>query len=133
MLSLAEGPLEVNVNHLFYMDDLKVYSPRWDDIVKAQEGIQRVADELGLRMNPSKCAVHSLHMSQPQIMTAGLEDIPVLGSNSLYKYLGAEEQNTLVSTDHLWSRVREKTLKQHGGSCSATSQFAQRSTDIIKW
>ncbi|KAK6046815.1 hypothetical protein COOONC_15680 [Cooperia oncophora] len=108
MLSLAEGPLEVN--HLFYMDDLKVYSPRWDDIVKAQEGIQRVAGELGLRMNPSKCAVHSLHMPQPQIMTAGLEDIPVLGSNSLYKYLGAE-QNTLVSMDHLWSRVREKAVE----------------------
>ncbi|KAK6056554.1 reverse transcriptase [Cooperia oncophora] len=51
-LTLPEGPLEIN--HLFYMDDLKVYSPRWDDIVKAQEGIQKVAGELGLRMNPSK-------------------------------------------------------------------------------
>ncbi|KAK6046355.1 hypothetical protein COOONC_16140 [Cooperia oncophora] len=44
-MMMLEGPLEIN--HLFYMDDLKVYSPRWDDIVKAQEGIQKVAGELG--------------------------------------------------------------------------------------
>ncbi|PIO56539.1 hypothetical protein TELCIR_22061, partial [Teladorsagia circumcincta] len=107
MLTLADGPLELN--HLFYMDDLKVYSPKWEDIVKAREGIERVAGELGLHMNPSKCAVHSLHLPRPDNTADGMEQIPVLGSNSLYKYLGAE-QNTLVDMDHLWSRVREKAL-----------------------
>ncbi|KAK6058236.1 hypothetical protein COOONC_04200 [Cooperia oncophora] len=115
-LTLPEGPLEIN--HLFYMDDLKVYSPRWDDmvysprwddIVKAQEGIQKVAGELGLRMNPSKCAVNSLNHPPPLVTTPGMEEIPVLGSSSLYKYLGAE-QNALVSVDQLWSRTREKAL-----------------------
>ncbi|KAK5975233.1 Reverse transcriptase domain-containing protein [Trichostrongylus colubriformis] len=91
------------------MDDLKVYSPRWDDIVKAKEGIQKVAGELGLRMNPNKCAVHSLHMPAPGNMTAGMDEIPILGSSSLYKYLGAE-QNTLISMDHLWTRVCESAL-----------------------
>ncbi|KAK6018749.1 reverse transcriptase [Ostertagia ostertagi] len=108
MLTLADGPLVIN--HLFYMDDLKVYSPKWDDIVKAREGIERVAGELGLHMNPSKCAVHSLHLPQTDIMADEMGGIPVLGSNSLYKYLGAE-QSTLVSMDHLWSRVREKALE----------------------
>ncbi|KAK6050692.1 hypothetical protein COOONC_11803 [Cooperia oncophora] len=70
-LTLPEGPLEIN--HLFYMDDLKVYSPRWDDIVKAQEGIQKVAGELGLRMNPSKCAVNSLNHPPPLVTTPGME------------------------------------------------------------
>ncbi|KAK5973423.1 reverse transcriptase, partial [Trichostrongylus colubriformis] len=107
LLTLADGPLEIN--HLFYMDDLKVYSPRWDDIVKAKEGIQKVAGELGLRMNPNKCAVHSLHMPAPENMTAGMDEIPILGSSSLYKYLGAE-QNTLISMDHLWTRVSESAL-----------------------
>ncbi|KAK6035833.1 hypothetical protein COOONC_26662 [Cooperia oncophora] len=102
-----KGPLEIN--HLFYMDDLKVYSPRWDDIVKAQEGIQKVAGELGLRMNPSKCAVNSLNHPPPLVTTPGMEEIPVLGTSSLYKYLGAE-QNALVSVDQLWSRTREKAL-----------------------
>ncbi|KAK6061826.1 hypothetical protein COOONC_00504 [Cooperia oncophora] len=106
-LTLPEGPLEIN--HLFYMDDLKVYSPRWDDIVKAQEGIQKVAGELGLRMNPSKCAVNSLNHPPPLVTTPGMDEIPVLGSSSLYKYLGAE-QNALVSVDQLWSRTREKAL-----------------------
>ncbi|KAK6056551.1 hypothetical protein COOONC_05941 [Cooperia oncophora] len=33
-MMMLEGPLEIN--HLFYMDDLKVYSPKWDDIVESQ-------------------------------------------------------------------------------------------------
>nr|CDJ97822.1 RNA-directed DNA polymerase (reverse transcriptase) domain containing protein [Haemonchus contortus] len=81
-LTLACEPL--TINHIFYMDDLKVYSPSWDDIVKAKEGIQKVAGELGLRLNPSKCAVNSLNQPRPNEMTPSMDDIPVLGSNSLY-------------------------------------------------
>ncbi|XGW13222.1 hypothetical protein V3C99_013673 [Haemonchus contortus] len=106
-LTLACEPL--TINHIFYMDDLKVYSPSWDDIVKAKEGIQKVAGELGLRLNPSKCAVNSLNQPRPNEMTPSMDDIPVLGSNSLYKYLGAE-QTSLISWDQLWSRVRTNAM-----------------------
>ncbi|PIO61861.1 hypothetical protein TELCIR_16600 [Teladorsagia circumcincta] len=104
-LTPNSGPLEIN--HQFYMDDLKVYTSRWEDIPTAKLAIEKVAGELGLKMNPSKCAVTSLCAPQQLTSAIGMEDIPVLGSSSLYKYLGAE-QNALISTDHLWTRIIEK-------------------------
>ncbi|KAK6045353.1 hypothetical protein COOONC_17142, partial [Cooperia oncophora] len=98
----SEGSLEVG--HIFYMDDLKVYTTNWADLVKAKAGIQKVAEQLGLRMNPSKCAVKSVNTMEREQTEVG--DIPILGSNSLYKYLGAE-QGTLVSMRQLWNRVRK--------------------------
>ncbi|KAK6048821.1 hypothetical protein COOONC_13674 [Cooperia oncophora] len=97
----SEGSLEVG--HIFYMDDLKVYTTSWDDLAKAKAGIQKVAKQLGLRMNPSKCAVKSLNTAKEEQIEMG--EIPILGSNSFYKYLGAE-QGTLVSMGQLWSRVQ---------------------------
>ncbi|KAK6058234.1 hypothetical protein COOONC_04198 [Cooperia oncophora] len=44
MLALADGP--VDNNHHLHMNDIIVHSPKWDDIVNAQEGTQRVAEEL---------------------------------------------------------------------------------------
>ena len=60
-------------------------------------------------MNPSKCAVSSLNQPQLAITSPGMEDIPVLGSSSLYKYLGAE-QNALINMEQLWARTTEKAL-----------------------
>ncbi|KAK6018747.1 reverse transcriptase [Ostertagia ostertagi] len=105
-LSPNSEPLEIN--HQFYMDDLKVYTSRWDDIAKAKQGIEKVAGELGLQMNPTKCAVNSLNVPQQLTATEEMENIPVLGSSSLYKYLGAE-QNALINIDELWTRVVAKS------------------------
>ncbi|KAK6056552.1 hypothetical protein COOONC_05942 [Cooperia oncophora] len=60
-------------------------------------------------MNPSKCAVNSLNQPQLGISSPGMEDIPILGSSSLYKYLGAE-QNALINMEQLWARTIEKAL-----------------------
>ncbi|KAK5970654.1 reverse transcriptase [Trichostrongylus colubriformis] len=97
----SEGSLEVS--HIFYMDDLKVYTTNWEDLVKAKAGIQKVADQLGLRMNPSKCAVKSINPSGKE--QVGVGEIPILGSSSFYKYLGVE-QGALVVMNEVWPRVR---------------------------
>ncbi|PIO59921.1 reverse transcriptase [Teladorsagia circumcincta] len=99
--SKGEGSLEVG--HIFYMDDLKVYTTNWRDLVKAKVGIQRVAEQLGLKMNPQKCAVKSLNVAAEGGTEIG--EIPILGLNSFYKYLGAE-QDTLVSMREVWQRVQ---------------------------
>ncbi|VDO05992.1 unnamed protein product [Haemonchus placei] len=98
----SEGRLEMN--HIFYMDDLKVYTTSWEDLVKAKVGIQRVAEQLGLKMNPSKCAVKTLNTTAGE--QTGMGDIPILGSNSFYKYLGME-QGALVSMRQVWPRVQK--------------------------
>ncbi|KAK6019318.1 hypothetical protein OSTOST_15054 [Ostertagia ostertagi] len=101
--SSARGEGSFEVGHIFYMDDLKVYSTSWDDLVKAKAGIQRVAEQLGLKMNPQKCAVKSLNAAAEGRTEIG--EIPILGLNSFYKYLGAE-QDALVSMREVWQRVQ---------------------------
>ncbi|KAK6026014.1 hypothetical protein OSTOST_08071 [Ostertagia ostertagi] len=105
--SLTQDSIPLEMNHQFYMDDLKVYTPKWEDVMLAKESIEKVAGELGLRMNPSKCAISSLNASEQLTLTPAMEEIPILGSNSLYKYLGAE-QNILVNMEQMWKRVIDK-------------------------
>ncbi|VDP05975.1 unnamed protein product [Heligmosomoides polygyrus] len=94
----------LTIGHIFYMDDLKVYTTSRGDLLKAKDGIPRVAQQLGLRMNPNKCAVNSLNGSAGGDV-GDMGEIPVLGANSLYKYLGAE-QNTVVAMADVWQRVQ---------------------------
>ncbi|XGW16299.1 hypothetical protein V3C99_001622 [Haemonchus contortus] len=86
------------------MDDFKVYTTSWEDLVKAKVGIQRVAEQLGLKMNPGKCAVKTLNTTAGE--QTGMGDIPKLGSNSFYKCLGME-QGALVSMRQVWPRVHK--------------------------
>ncbi|VDP40332.1 unnamed protein product [Heligmosomoides polygyrus] len=53
-------------------------------------------------MNPNKCAVHSLNSSTGE---GNVGEIPMLGANSLHKYLGVE-QGTLISMSDVWPRVQ---------------------------
>ncbi|VDO21611.1 unnamed protein product [Heligmosomoides polygyrus] len=77
----------LTIGHIFYMDDLKVYTTSRSHLLKAKDGIQLVAKQLGLRMNPDKCAVESLNGPAGSGET-DIGEIPLLGANSLYKYLG---------------------------------------------
>ncbi|KAK6019317.1 reverse transcriptase [Ostertagia ostertagi] len=101
----SDGALQAS--HVFYMDDLKVWTPDWENLMKARKGIQRVAGQLGMKMNMSKCAIRSINsedMGRDHVAEVG--SIPILGGAEVYKYLGAE-QTGLVCFEELWSRVAE--------------------------
>ena len=100
----CNGPMMAG--HIFYMDDLKVYTTTYENLVKAKDGIHRVARQIGLRMNPAKCAMKSLNSTDLREGRSGMDEIPILGTSSLYKYLGAE-QNTFINMEQLWRRVEE--------------------------
>ncbi|VDM70817.1 unnamed protein product, partial [Strongylus vulgaris] len=87
------------------MDDLKIYTPVWEDMALARTGIQSLFGQLGLELNTRKCASRSLNWA----FTAQLDSIPILGSNEFYKYLGAE-QNGLVCIGDLFNRVETAAL-----------------------
>ncbi|KAK6045390.1 hypothetical protein COOONC_17105 [Cooperia oncophora] len=114
----SDGALQVN--HVFYMDDLKVFTPDWESLMVARKGIQRVAGRLGLEMNMSKCAIRSLNsedMGRDRADEVG--GIPILGGTEVYKYLGAE-QTGLICFEDLWHRVAERRRLRHEG-CSSVS------------
>ena len=99
----SDGALEMS--HILYMDDLKVYATSWEDLVEAKAGIKRIAGQLGLALNARKCAVRSLNGADMHIDRVGvLDTIPVLSATELYKYLGTE-QNSLTCIGSLLDRV----------------------------
>ncbi|KHJ85941.1 reverse transcriptase [Oesophagostomum dentatum] len=89
----------LELSHIFYMDDLKIFTTGQDELELARDGVQRQFAALGLTINARKCATFSLNCNPIQ-----LDSIPVLGMSECYKYLGAEQRG-LVSIGELWSRV----------------------------
>ncbi|KAK5978004.1 reverse transcriptase [Trichostrongylus colubriformis] len=104
----SDGALQVG--HVFYMDDLKVFTPDWYELTKAKNGIQLIAGQLGLALNNSKCAIRSMNSADVGLdRVKEMGTIPILGGSQVYKYLGAEE-TTLVCFEDLWSRVAEHAM-----------------------
>ncbi|KAK5965746.1 hypothetical protein GCK32_001676 [Trichostrongylus colubriformis] len=48
----SDGSLQVG--HVFYMDDLKVFTPDWYELTKAKNRIRLIVEQLGLALNNSK-------------------------------------------------------------------------------
>ncbi|KAK6047266.1 hypothetical protein COOONC_15230 [Cooperia oncophora] len=110
-LTLPEGPPEVN--HLFFF-----------------------TGELGLRMNPSKCAVNSLnHPPPPLVTTPGMDEIPVLGSSSLYKYLGAEQERSSVMAENRLedevTRIAQASIQVKDRTFAAATEAARAISTLV--
>ncbi|KAK6745358.1 hypothetical protein RB195_011844 [Necator americanus] len=124
----------LQVEHILYMDDLKIYSPNKDDMTLARRGIQDMFGSLGLELNTRKCASRSLNCaSSGQVQ---LDNIPILGgAKELHKYLGAE-QNSLVRVGELFDRVvsaameTAKRLQRPDGSPESQVQKELFSSDL---
>ncbi|KHJ76555.1 hypothetical protein OESDEN_23825 [Oesophagostomum dentatum] len=93
------------------MDDLKVYTKEWDQLLKAKTGIENIAGAIGLRLNPKKCAIKSINYTDEDSRGSinRISEIPIMGNNTLYKYLGAE-QNTLNEIEEMWTRAESSAL-----------------------
>ncbi|KHJ80270.1 reverse transcriptase [Oesophagostomum dentatum] len=98
----SEGVLELG--HILYMDDLKIYTPEREGLEVALDGIVGLFGQLGLELNARKCATRCLN--SPGASQVQLDLIPSLGATELYRYLGAE-QNTLVCIGDLLDRVEQ--------------------------
>ncbi|VDO27386.1 unnamed protein product [Heligmosomoides polygyrus] len=81
----SDGPLRVS--HVFYMDDLKVFTPDWYNLMKARDGIQAVVKQLGLELNKNKCAIRSVNHPDTVTRASEVGSIPILGGSVVYKYL----------------------------------------------
>lgn len=103
----------VDLNHQFYMDDLKIYARTYEDLNHALEVVKRASTGLGLTINPSKCA-RAYNGVQPTAAVASngvTEQIPVLGTQSTYKYLGIH-QNVEVSYTAALDEIKHRFLEK---------------------
>uniref|UniRef100_A0A1I7S6I4 Reverse transcriptase domain-containing protein n=1 Tax=Bursaphelenchus xylophilus TaxID=6326 RepID=A0A1I7S6I4_BURXY len=78
------GQVAIQVSHVFYMDDLKVYCPRVADQRRMEQNIPQLFGEIGLSINASKSAAAAAVGRYVE------SELPVLGTKDEYKYLGIE-------------------------------------------
>ena len=88
---------EHKVNHLLYMDDLKVYAKNRMQLSSLLETVKIYSDDIGMQFGLDKCAVidvkkGSVTMTENLEMMEG-EEVRGLGTNDSYKYLGVMESD----------------------------------------
>jgi Reverse transcriptase (RNA-dependent DNA polymerase) len=100
----------LTLNHLFYMDDLKIFTTSPEMVEKALSLVKREAGAIGLRLNPKKCALaHLCKGSDGTTASTPFEGIPVLGKCQTYKYLGIK-QDTKTSIAESWDSIEKAIL-----------------------
>lgn len=103
------------INHLYYMDDLKVYATSEEKLNKLLEKVEEVSSAVGLKMNSKKCAKVSNERH-----TVGRDKLGIsyLSPKESYKYLGIEQSQELDVTK-CWEKIREKTLSKMNIICGS--------------
>lgn len=96
-------------NHLYFMDDLKLYSPNKPDLLEVIQEMGLLLKSIGCAMNSSKCGIAHIIRTVGQDGPETLGDIPVIRDTETYKYLGIEQQ-TKICWDVIWDSMSEKLL-----------------------
>lgn len=100
---------QLSLTHQAYVDDIKIFTTSEEEVKIAITTVKKVAKAIGLKMNPSKCA--TVHLNQSLDHAETVEDIPVLGIEDVYKYLGLK-QNVQCSEIKAWDEVVTKVLNK---------------------
>lgn len=96
------------INHIYYMDDLKLYSDSKEGLKAMIQTVRTTAGKIGLRMNEKKCAIVQTCITDE---AEGVDGIPVLNKDEVYKYLGVEEC-TMAKAKVGFERVAEEMLQR---------------------
>uniref|UniRef100_A0A914E9U9 Reverse transcriptase domain-containing protein n=1 Tax=Acrobeloides nanus TaxID=290746 RepID=A0A914E9U9_9BILA len=130
-IGIREGiqVIQVRVNHLYYVDDLKQFTTSPSELSKALDGVSRLGKAIGLTINTKKCAqVHLRSRDQLSERSKRLDSIPLLGTSESYKYLGME-QNVHLSQHEVLDRLEAAVTKQAKAIWSSKRTFGQKVAD----
>jgi len=101
-----------HVNHLLYLDDLKLYGRNQQEIQSLVRTVKLFSDDISMELRFEKCASLSIKRGKVQNQTAPcLEGILPLPEGSFYRYLGMFESN-VFATDKMKSVVQQEFLKR---------------------
>ena len=99
------------ITHLFYMDDLKLFSPNRQETVKQIEVVKRFSDDINMEFGLDKCAFLTLRRGR-RIDTENIQVddkiIEQLEQADVYKYLGIEESERIEQ-----GKMKEKIRKEY--------------------
>ena len=120
-----------HLSHLFYMDDLKIYSTSARSLEEVLCKVARVSGAISMLVNPAKCARASHEPSRlgPEEECEGYNgDVPDIRSLSIgdsYKYLGIE-QRLGIKPSQAWGRAKARFLEVLEGIWSLDLTFRQK-------
>jgi len=93
------GGNHVVVNHLLYLDDLKLYGRNQCEIQSLVNTAKMFSDDICMKFGFNKCASLSIKRGVVQaVVTPNLDGILPLNEGSVYKYLGVLENNVFNIT-----------------------------------
>jgi predicted RNA-binding protein with RPS1 domain len=101
-----------NVSHLFYMDDLKLYSKTEQQLQGALHVVKKFSDDIEMKFGLSKCAKATLKggklIKKENIEIDVATTIKDLQQDNTYKYLGVDESEGIQH-----SKMKEKIRKEY--------------------
>ena len=141
-----DGP---HINHLLFMDDLKLYASKRDQLDSLVATVHLFSNDIGMQFGIDKCAVLEMHrgtMAQSEGITLpGGEVMQVLEEEG-YKYLGVlqldkplyEEMKDKIKTEYIRRVKRLCSSKLNSGNLvTGINAWAigviRYSAGIIKW
>jgi len=100
------------VNHLLYLDDLKLYGRNNREIQSLVTIVKIFSDDICMKFGLDKCASLSIKRGKVQtVVSPLLEGISPLPEGCVYKYLSVLE-NSVFDTSEMKSIVRQEFLKR---------------------
>ena len=102
----------VNLTHLFFVDDLKLYTTTMDNLKAMLDIITQFSNDIGMTFGESKCAYQIIERGKLQSSTENIimngVTIRPLDEGECYKYLGQDENISLVGPIN-----KEKVMKEY--------------------
>ena len=109
------GSESIVVNHLFYMDDLKLYARNAGEIQSLLTTVNIFSTDIGMKFCTSKCAHLSLkrgkYYASEGISLPNGELIRSLEAASGYKYLGVLESGDVLHNE-MKVKIRQEYLRR---------------------
>lgn len=110
------------INHLFYMDDLKLYAATPNQLQSLLQTTKTISEDIGMQFGMNKCKAIKIKKGKIANETEGIclsetEKIQMMSSEDTYKYLGIAQSNKIDHTN----------IKKH-----LTDQYKQRLKTVLK-
>ena len=85
----------ININHLFFVDDLKLYASTIAKMIKLLETVTQFSNDVGMKFGVSKCAYQVIERGKRKAQNEDMEvnglQIHEIQEGDCYKYLGIDE------------------------------------------
>lgn len=88
----------VKLNHLFYMDDIKLYASSQEDLHQLPDITEKFTKDICMEFGIDKCKINSVKARQIHLHYYQLENgekITPLDANESYKYLGFNQSRQM--------------------------------------